>query len=246
MGPVPSRRFHESARSRRSSASAVTGGTGGLERLQGRPVVRGEGLDERLRRGEAERERSLTVRPRHVLDRRVRVRCSSVPHSIGEASPAGGGTCAATVRKSAPMKPSGVQLASAIVPPGRRRAAAPRPPWRGRARTSTRRPRRRRRRSRRRTAAPRRRPRGGRGRAPRRPPARGPRSRQGGDVVDADHVAAEAGGRDRGVAAPARRRRARASRRAGRPRRRGARRRGRSGWRPRRSRRSPRSPAGAP
>ena len=42
-----------------------------------------------------------------------------MPQSIGDCTPAGGGTWAATVRKSSPMKPSGVQLASAIVPPGR-------------------------------------------------------------------------------------------------------------------------------
>ena len=41
-----------------------------------------------------------------------------MPQSIGDCTPAGGGTCAPTVRKSSPMKPSGVQLASAIVPPG--------------------------------------------------------------------------------------------------------------------------------
>ena len=45
-----------------------------------------------------------------------------VPHSIGDGTPAGGGTCSATVRNIAPTKPSGVQLASAIVPPGRRHA----------------------------------------------------------------------------------------------------------------------------
>ena len=43
----------------------------------------------------------------------------SVPHSIGDRTPAGGGTCAAIVRKKSPRNPSGVQLASAIVPPGR-------------------------------------------------------------------------------------------------------------------------------
>ncbi len=46
-------------------------------------------------------------------------RCSSVAHSIGDWSPAGGGTCFAMVRKRSPMKPSGVQPTSAIVPPGR-------------------------------------------------------------------------------------------------------------------------------
>ena len=45
-------------------------------------------------------------------------RWASVPQSIGDCTPAGGGTWAATVRKSSPMNPSGVQLASAIVPPG--------------------------------------------------------------------------------------------------------------------------------
>ena len=44
---------------------------------------------------------------------------SSVPHFIGEATPGGGGTCDPTVRNSAPTKPSGIQLASAMVPPGR-------------------------------------------------------------------------------------------------------------------------------
>ena len=46
-------------------------------------------------------------------------RCCSVPHSIGDGTPAGGATWPATVRNSWPMKPSGVQLARAMVPPGR-------------------------------------------------------------------------------------------------------------------------------
>ena len=43
----------------------------------------------------------------------------SPPQSIGERTPAGCGTCAAIVRKKSPRNPSGVQLASAMVPPGR-------------------------------------------------------------------------------------------------------------------------------
>ena len=44
---------------------------------------------------------------------------SSVPQRSGDATPAGGGTCAAWVRNQSPRKPSGVQLARAISPPGR-------------------------------------------------------------------------------------------------------------------------------
>ena len=42
-----------------------------------------------------------------------------MPHSAGEATPAGGGLCAPIVLNTRPMKPSGVQLAIAITPPGR-------------------------------------------------------------------------------------------------------------------------------
>jgi hypothetical protein len=42
-----------------------------------------------------------------------------VPHSDGEAMPAGGGTYRPTTRNSSPMKLSGVQLARPMRPPGR-------------------------------------------------------------------------------------------------------------------------------
>ncbi len=126
-----------------------------------------------------------------------------MPHSIGEASPAGGGTCAATVPNIAPMKPSGVQLASAIVPPGRvtRTSSAAARRWSGaniEPKTDT--------------------------AASNDPSANGISSaspwqevdadplgrgalaaalEERGHVVDAGHVAAEAGGGDRRVAAPA-------------------------------------------
>ena len=45
-------------------------------------------------------------------------RCS-VPHRIGDRSPAGGGACLAFVLNSWPMKPSGVWATSPIRPPGR-------------------------------------------------------------------------------------------------------------------------------
>ena len=41
-----------------------------------------------------------------------------MPHNIGERTPAGVARGFATVRNNSPMNPSGVQLASAIVPPG--------------------------------------------------------------------------------------------------------------------------------
>ena len=43
---------------------------------------------------------------------------SRVPHSAGDFTPAGGGTCLPSVLNSWPMKPSGVQLARPILPPG--------------------------------------------------------------------------------------------------------------------------------
>ena len=43
----------------------------------------------------------------------------ALPYADGEATPAGGGTCRPTVFKSWPMNPSGVQLATATVPPDR-------------------------------------------------------------------------------------------------------------------------------
>ena len=95
-------------------ATVVDGG----ERLQRRPVRDPEEVDELLRRAEAERERALGQSSETIpLPNRSR-RCRSVPQSIGAGTPAGGGTWPATVRKSSPMKPSGVQLASAITPPG--------------------------------------------------------------------------------------------------------------------------------
>ena len=41
------------------------------------------------------------------------------PHSDGDCTPGGGGTCRPSVLNSWPMKPSGVQLARPIRPPGR-------------------------------------------------------------------------------------------------------------------------------
>ena len=90
---------------------------------------------------------------------------SSVPHRIGDSSPAGGGTCRPLVLKSWPMKPSGVWATSPIRPPAGRRGRARGRSAPGPARTSRRTPRSRRRSSRPRTAAPRRR----RTRSPRQP-----------------------------------------------------------------------------
>src|SRR6266700_224144 len=42
---------------------------------------------------------------------------SSVPHSIGGGTPAGGGTYSAVMRKPCPVKPSSGQLASPTFPP---------------------------------------------------------------------------------------------------------------------------------
>src|SRR5438270_1618384 len=41
-----------------------------------------------------------------------------MPQSAGDLTPAGGGMCLPMVLNSWPMKPSGVQLASPILPPG--------------------------------------------------------------------------------------------------------------------------------
>ena len=71
----------------------------------------------------AEVKRQVKVRSVTDIDEtpspKISRRWASVPHRIGEATPAGGGTCRPTVLKSWPMNPSGVQLATATVPPDR-------------------------------------------------------------------------------------------------------------------------------